>query len=124
MTPSCQTGRTRPKGRTVSEKDKLKTYETMYIIRPNLDEEGVDKAVAQIEEFMKNQGCIIEATDKKGRKRLAYEVNKMRDGYYVHTVFKAPATSIAPIKRMMSLSEDVIRSIIVFMPKAALVPQP
>lgn len=104
----------------MSENEKLKTYETMYIIRPNLDEEGVDKSVATIEEFMKNQGCNLEATDKKGRKRLAYEVNKMRDGYYVHTVFTAPASAIVPIKRMMTLSEDVIRSIIVFMPKEAI----
>lgn len=107
----------------MSEKE-LKQYETVYIIRPNLDEEGVDRVVAQIEEYIKNQGCVIESTEKKGRKRLAYEVKKMRDGYYIQTVFKAPPQAIALIKRMMSLSEDVIRSIFVYLPKEALVPQP
>jgi len=103
----------------VAEVNKLEQYEVVYIIRPNLDEEGVDKSVAQVEEFMKNHGCIIESTEKKGRKRLAYEVKKMRDGYYVHTVFKAPTQSITPVKRMMGLSEDVIRNLIVQLPKAA-----
>jgi small subunit ribosomal protein S6 len=103
---------------------KLETYEVVYIIRPNLDEEGVDKAVNAVEEFMKNQGCVIESTDKKGRKRLAYEVKKMRDGYYVHTIFKAPTQAITPVKRMMSLSEDIIRSLIVHLPKLALLAAP
>ncbi len=112
------------RGNSVAEPNKLEQYEVVYIIRPNLDEEGVDKSVAQVEEYMKNQGCVIESTEKKGRKRLAYEVKKMRDGYYVHTVFKAPTQSIAQIKRMMGLSEDVIRNLIVQLPKAALLAPP
>ena len=97
-----------------------KLYETVYIIRPNLDEEGVDKAIAAVEEFMKNNGCEIVSTEKKGRKRLAYEVKKMRDGYYVHTIFNALPDAIAPLKRMMSLSEEVIRELTISVPKAAL----
>lgn len=107
----------------VSEK-KLRQYETTYIIRPNLDEEGVDKTIAAVDEFIKNQGGVVEMTDKKGRKRLSYEVDKMRDGFYVNTLFKAPPEAIVPLKRMMTLSEDIIRELTIFLPKEALNQQP
>jgi small subunit ribosomal protein S6 len=90
-----------------------KTYETVYIVRANLDEDAVDKVVAGIDEYIKGVGATIESTDKKGRRRLAYVVEKMRDGYYVVTVFKAKSEAIAQIKRMMTLSEDIIRSLII-----------
>lgn len=104
--------------------EKIRTYETMYIIRPNLDEEGVDRAINAVEEFIKGQGGEMLSTEKKGRKRLAYEVKKMRDGYYVSSLFKAPSTAITPLKRMMSISEDVIRQLIISLPKEALEPAP
>ena len=85
----------------------------MFIVRPNLDEEAVDRTVVTVEEFIKAQGGTIESTDKKGRKRLAYEVDKMRDGYYVLIVFKCKTEAISLLKRMMTLSEDIIRSLIV-----------
>lgn len=116
------------KGSIVTDQSKLKLYETVYIIRPNLDEDGVDKAIAIVEEFMTKEGCEIVSTEKKGRKRLAYEVKKMRDGYYVHTMFNAKPETIVPVRRMMTLSEDVIRELIISVSKAALeqqeLPQP
>ena len=92
---------------------KLKEYELLYIVRPNLDEEGVDRAVTAVEEYLKGLGGVIESTEKKGRRRLAYEVKKMRDGYYVLTYMKAKTDSVATLKRWLTLSEDVIRFIIV-----------
>jgi small subunit ribosomal protein S6 len=85
----------------------------MFIVRPNLDEEAVDRTVAAVEDYIKAQGGTVESTDKKGRKRLAYEVDKMRDGYYVVITFKAKPELISLLKRMMTLSEDIIRSLIV-----------
>jgi small subunit ribosomal protein S6 len=90
-----------------------KKYEVLYIVRPNLDEEAVDRTVATVEEHMKTLGCTVESTEKKGRRRLAYEVKKMRDGYYVLTLFNAPPSTITPFNRYLSLNEDVIRSIVV-----------
>lgn len=90
-----------------------KPYEVVYIVRPNLDEDAVDRTVTAVEEFIKAQGGTIETTDKKGRRRLAYEVDKMRDGFFVLTVFHMKTESVAALKRMMTLSEDIIRSLIV-----------
>jgi small subunit ribosomal protein S6 len=89
------------------------TYEVTYIIRPTIDEEAADRVAASVEEFIKNQGGTVQSTEKKGRRRLAYEVKKMKDGYYVTTVFIIKADKVAAIKRMMTLSEDITRSLIV-----------
>jgi small subunit ribosomal protein S6 len=94
-------------------KDKLIPYEVVYIVRPNLDEEAVDRTVAGVEEYIKSIGGTVETTDKKGRRRLAYEVDKMRDGYYVLTIFHAKSEAVVQVKRMLTLSEDVIRSLVV-----------
>lgn len=89
------------------------TYEVTYIIRPTLDEEGADRIAVSVEEYIKGQGATVISTDKKGRRRLAYEVKKMKDGYYVTTVFSAQPQTVAVIKRMMTLSEDITRSLII-----------
>jgi len=99
----------------LAESKKPKNYEAVFIIRPNLDEDAVDRTVATVEEFVKAQGGKIDSIDKKGRKRLAYEVDKMRDGYYVVMNYTAKPESVAPFKRMMTLSEDIMRSLIVYL---------
>ena len=102
-----------------SEKQ-VQTYESLYIIRPNLAEDAVDRAVAVVEEYIKGLGGTIVSTDKKGRRRLAYEVQKMRDGYYVLTVFTAKPESVVQLKRMMTLNEDIIRNLVVVHEEEAL----
>jgi small subunit ribosomal protein S6 len=89
------------------------TYEVTYIIKPTIDEEAADRVCASVEEFIKSQAGTIQSTDKKGRRRLAYEVKKMKDGYYVTTVFAIQPDKVAAIRRMMTLSEDITRSLIV-----------
>jgi small subunit ribosomal protein S6 len=97
----------------VSSEKVVRNYEALYIIRPNLDEEAVDRTVAAVDEYIKGLGGAIVSTEKKGRRRLAYEVQKMRDGYYVLTIFKGKSDTVAQIKRMLTLNEEIIRSIIV-----------
>ncbi|MFN8657449.1 MAG: 30S ribosomal protein S6 [Candidatus Obscuribacterales bacterium] len=99
---------------------KPRKYECVFVVRPNLDDDSVDRTVATVEEFIKNQGATIMSTDKKGRRRLAYEVNKMRDGFYVMTRFEGKPAIVAPITRMMTLSEDIIRFLVVNLEEAAL----
>jgi small subunit ribosomal protein S6 len=99
---------------------KKRKYETVYIVRPNLDDESVDRTVAGVEEYIKGLGGAVLSTDKKGRRRLAYEVKKMRDGFYVMTRFEATPDLVAQVKRMMMLSEDIIRSLFVVLEEAAL----
>jgi len=89
------------------------TYEATYIIRPTIDEDAADRVGTSVDEYIKSQGGNVQATDKKGRRRLAYDVKKMKDGYYITTVFTLQPDKVAAIKRMMTLSEDITRSLIV-----------
>lgn len=90
-----------------------RSYETMYILRPQLDDEAVDAVVAKFGEHITTNGGAIEKTEKRGRKRLAYEVKDHRDGFYVLLNFKADSSSIKELERAFKLNDDVIRHIVV-----------
>ncbi len=98
----------------------LRKYETVFIIRPVLDDESVDRCVNTVEEYLKAQGGKIISTDKKGRKRLSYEVKKLRDGFFVVLRYEVKPDAIVAFKRMIQLNEDIIRSITVSLEEAAL----
>lgn len=98
----------------------LRKYETVFIVRPTLDDESVDRCVNTVEEFLKAQGGKIISTDKKGRKRLSYEVKKLRDGFFVVLRYEVKPETITAFKRMIQLNEDIIRSITVTLEEAAL----
>ena len=95
-------------------------YETVFIVRPTLDDDSVDRCVNTVEEFLKAQDGKILSTDKKGRKRLSYEVKKLRDGFFVILRYEIKPSAIVAFKRMLQLNEDVIRSITVTLEEAAL----
>ena len=100
--------------------NQLRKYETVFIVRPTLDDESVDRCVNTVEEFLKNQGGKIISTDKKGRKRLSYEVKKLRDGFFVVLRYEVKPETITAFKRVLQLNEDVIRSITVTLEEEAL----
>lgn len=84
-------------------------YETMYILRPDLNEEQVNLAIAKYRNFLLEAGVEEVEVKLMGRRRLAYEINRFRDGIYVLMNYTAPGTHVAPIQRSMRLSEEVIR---------------
>lgn len=100
--------------------NQFRKYETVFIVRPTLDDESVDRCVNTVEEFLRGQGGKIISTDKKGRKRLSYEVKKLRDGFFVVLRFEVKPETIVAFKRMLQLNEDVIRSITVSLEEEAL----
>lgn len=97
----------------------VRKYESVIIIRPTLDDESVDKAIAVIEEHLKSLGGNVLSSEKRGRKRLAYEVKKMRDGFFFLLRFELNPQSIVTFRRQLGLNEDVIRSITVAFEEAA-----
>ena len=84
-------------------------YEMMYILRPDLGEEQVDQAIAKYENILREQGAESIEIQHRGRRRLAYEIQRHREGIYVQMNYKAPGTHVAVIERAMRLSEEVIR---------------
>ncbi|MBD2495149.1 30S ribosomal protein S6 [Nostoc sp. FACHB-280] len=84
-------------------------YETMYILRPDLSDEQVDQAIAKYQTLIQEQGAENIEIQNRGKRRLAYEIKKQRDGIYIQLNYTGPGTIVAPLERAMRLSEEVIR---------------
>ena len=77
----------------------MKTYELLAIFKPNLDAEEIDKAVDKISGSVVEFNGTVESTDKIGRKKLAYEIQNFRDGFFVSSVLSIPAENVAEFIR-------------------------
>ncbi len=84
-------------------------YEMMYILRPDLGDEQVDQAIAKYQNLLREQGAENIDIQHRGRRRLAYEIERQREGIYIQMNYKAPGSHVAPVERAMRLSEEVIR---------------
>ncbi|MDA0266698.1 MAG: 30S ribosomal protein S6 [Cyanobacteria bacterium] len=84
-------------------------YETMYILRPDLGEEIVDEAIGQYQNIIQEQGAEILETQHRGKRRLAYDIQKHREGIYIQMNYTGPGKAVAPLERAMRLSENVLR---------------
>ncbi|KAB8317639.1 30S ribosomal protein S6 [Tolypothrix campylonemoides VB511288] len=84
-------------------------YETMYILRPDLNDEQVEQAIAKYENLLREQGAENIQIQNRGKRRLAYEISRQRDGIYIQMNYTGPGNIIAPLERAMRLSEEVIR---------------
>jgi small subunit ribosomal protein S6 len=84
-------------------------YETMYILRPDMNDEAVDSTIGKYQALLKEQGATILETQHRGKRRLAYEIDRHREGIYVQMNYTGPGMVVAPLERAMRLSEEVIR---------------
>ncbi|WP_017719487.1 30S ribosomal protein S6 [Kamptonema formosum] len=84
-------------------------YETMYILRPDQGDESIEQAIAKYQKLLRDQGADPIDTQHRGKRRLAYEIGKYREGIYIQMNYKAPGSAIAALERAMRLSDDVIR---------------
>ena len=87
----------------------MKNYELLVILKPSLDQEELDKVVGKISEEVSSYKGSVASVDKMGRKKLAYDVQGYRDGYFTTFVLSVPASSIVEFKRNLKLNENVLR---------------
>jgi small subunit ribosomal protein S6 len=92
----------------------------MYIIKPTLDEDSIDAVAKKIDDQIAGIQGTVEKSEKRGRKRLAYEVKDFKDGFYVLTTFQADPSQITELERLLKLNDDVIRHLIVRLDEEAL----
>lgn len=84
-------------------------YETMYILRPDLGEEAVDQAIEKYQTLLRENGADVLETQHRGKRRLAYEIQKHREGIYIQINYQCDGSQVAALERSMRLSEEVIR---------------
>ena len=87
----------------------MKNYELLAVFKPSLDAEELDKEVEKISKEVKSYKGSVVSVDKMGRKKLAYDVQGYRDGYFANLVLSIPADKVVDFKRNLKLNENVIR---------------
>ena len=90
-------------------------YEVMFIVRPDTQDEDVDKLIAGFEATVTNGGGTIRSTEKLGRRKLAYMVRKFNEGNYILLTVDADGKLVAELERRLRVSEPVIKFITVRM---------
>jgi small subunit ribosomal protein S6 len=89
-------------------------YEVTYILKPSLEEADIDARVATLAGVLTNNGGeIVGEIEKMGKRRLAYEIDDLREGFYVVMKFKSDAAQAKELERQMRLSEDVMRALLI-----------
>src|ERR1051326_2661748 len=90
-----------------------RSYEVMFIVRPDLVEEEVDKLISTLQNHATTAGATVQNVEKMGKRRLAYDVKKFSDGQYVLFVLRADGKAIHELERRLRVSEPVIKFITV-----------
>jgi small subunit ribosomal protein S6 len=92
-----------------------RTYEIMFIVRPDVEEADLDKLIEGFSGNITSGGGEVKSVEKMGRRRLAYTVRKFNDGFYVLLTVAAPGALVGEIERRLRVSEQVIKFITVRM---------
>lgn len=87
----------------------MRAYETMIIFDTSLDDTAVQGLLARVSELVQAGNGKVVATDKWGRRRLAFEINKRVEGYYVVLQIVTEATNLNDMDRMLRIADGVVR---------------
>ena len=88
----------------------MKTYELLAIVKPNIDSEDVDNIISKIDSLITSMNGKVENVDKRGRRKLSYDIQNFRDGYFVSILLQLPAEKILEFKRQLKLNESLLRT--------------
>jgi small subunit ribosomal protein S6 len=91
----------------------MRDYELMTIHRPDLAENDVEAKIGELETYLSNSDAEVTKRDIWGKRRFAYEIDHLSEGYYSVVSFKADADAVAGVDRMLSLADEVVRHKIV-----------
>ena len=89
--------------------DRVQEYETVFILDPGLDENQVSEEVQKVETLITSHGGKVLDVQRWGRKRLAYEIRRKRDGVYTLIKHESTGESVKELERRLRLDENVMR---------------
>jgi small subunit ribosomal protein S6 len=90
-----------------------RVYEVMFIVRPDVAEEDVDKLIAGFSDNVAKGGGVVKTVEKMGKRKLAYMVRKFNDGNYVLLTIEANGAVVLELERRLRVTEPVIKFITV-----------
>ena len=87
----------------------MRKYEMVFVVRPDIPEEEVDKLNAQMEGIVTAAGGRVEKVEKMGRRRLAYRVQRHREGFYVLFGVEGTGDTVKEFERRLKVTDTVIK---------------
>ena len=90
----------------------MNSYESLFVVDLSNGEEAAKETVTKFTSLIAANGEIIDIADW-GKRRLAYPINDMNEGYYTVVTFKAPASFIAELDRLFNIDEAVMRKLVI-----------
>lgn len=91
----------------------MRKYETLFILNPSLDDDTVKANVEKFKGVIENGGGTVDNIDSWGKRKLAYEINKVNEGYYTLINFSADSELPKELDRVFRITDGVIRHLIV-----------
>ncbi|MCI8273237.1 MAG: 30S ribosomal protein S6 [Clostridia bacterium] len=90
----------------------MNKYESIIIINPNLDEAGVKALEEKFTGLINENGKVENVTDM-GKRKLAYEIKKNKEAYYIQFDFEAKPESITELERVYRITDDILKFIVI-----------
>lgn len=87
-------------------------YEILYIIDPAVGEEGIQTLVEKFKALVEKEGTVT-AVDQWGKRRLAYPINDLTEGFYVYMTAETAPSMPAELDRVFKITEGIMRSLII-----------
>jgi small subunit ribosomal protein S6 len=87
----------------------MRHYETTYVLRPNIGEDQFTEIIERTNKIITDDGGVIISQDRWGMKKLAYEIKKEVQGYYIHLNYAAPGKTIAELERIFRIDDRLLR---------------
>lgn len=91
----------------------MHNYELVFIIQADLDETTLNSIVENVESLIKSNSGEVVKTDRWGKRKLAYPIRKINEGYYTFIAFNLLPKNVADLKRSLGYNEQILRHIIV-----------
>lgn len=87
----------------------MKKYELTVVINPNLEEDAIKAELSDVQALIERFGGTIDKVDEWGKRRLAYEINKVNEGYYTFITFTSESSTPVELEKRMRIKENVLR---------------
>jgi small subunit ribosomal protein S6 len=91
----------------------MRDYELIYIVHPEVDQEGLTAIQAEIKDLVESTGGAVHRVEPWGRRRMAYPIKKVWEGHYVLTAIGMEPLGITELERGLQLKESIIRHLVV-----------
>lgn len=91
----------------------MRPYETIFILKPDLEDEAITAAIERYANLIQQHQGSVEQINRWGKKRLAYEIDDIREGYYTLILFQGEPATANELDRVLRINDDVLRHIII-----------